>query len=52
MLPYVVIHNEMSLDARMDGLDVDLGRFYALARTWREDCTLVGTTTRSGCGTT
>ena len=45
MLPYVVIHNEMSLDARMDGLDVDMGRFYTLAGTWHEDCTLVGSET-------
>lgn len=45
MLPYVVVHNEMSLDARMDGLDVDMGRFYTLAGTWHEDCTLVGSAT-------
>ena len=45
MLPYVVVHNEMSLDARMDGLDVDMGRFYTLAGTWHEDCTLVGSET-------
>ena len=45
MLPYVVIHNEMSLDARMDGLEVDMGRFYTLAGTWHEDCTLVGSET-------
>ena len=45
MLPHVVIHNEMSLDARMDGLDVDMGRFYTLAGTWHEDCTLVGSET-------
>jgi 2,5-diamino-6-(ribosylamino)-4(3H)-pyrimidinone 5'-phosphate reductase len=45
MLPYVVIHNEMSLDARMDQLDVDMGRFYTLAGTWHEDCTLVGSET-------
>ncbi len=45
MVPRVVVHNEMSLDARMDGLDVDMGRFYALAGTWREDCTLVGSET-------
>jgi len=45
LLPYVVIHNEMSLDARMDGLDVDMGRFYTLAGTWHEDCTLVGSET-------
>jgi len=35
----------MSLDARMDGLEVDMGRFYSLAGTWREDCTLVGSET-------
>jgi 2,5-diamino-6-(ribosylamino)-4(3H)-pyrimidinone 5'-phosphate reductase len=45
MLPHVVIHNEMSLDARMDRLDVDMGRFYTLAGTWHEDCTLVGSET-------
>lgn len=45
MLPHVVVHNEMSLDARMDGLDVDMGRFYTLAGTWHEDCTLVGSET-------
>lgn len=45
MLPRVVVHNEMSLDARLDGLDVDMGRFYALAGTWHEDCTLVGSET-------
>ena len=45
MLPHVVVHNEMSLDARMDGLDVDMGRFYKLAGTWQEDCTLVGSET-------
>ena len=45
MLPHVVIHNEVSLDARMDGLDVDMGRFYTLAGTWHEDCTLVGSET-------
>jgi 2,5-diamino-6-(ribosylamino)-4(3H)-pyrimidinone 5'-phosphate reductase len=45
VLPHVIVHNEMSLDARMDGLDVDMGRFYALAGTWREDCTLVGSET-------
>lgn len=45
MLPHVIVHNEMSLDARLDGLDVDMGRFYTLAGTWHEDCTLVGSET-------
>jgi 2,5-diamino-6-(ribosylamino)-4(3H)-pyrimidinone 5'-phosphate reductase len=45
MLPHVIVHNEMSLDARLDGLDIDMGRFYTLAGTWHEDCTLVGSET-------
>ena len=45
MLTHVIVHNEMSLDARLDGLDVDMGRFYTLAGTWHEDCTLVGSET-------
>jgi 2,5-diamino-6-(ribosylamino)-4(3H)-pyrimidinone 5'-phosphate reductase len=45
VLPHVIVHNEMSLDARMDGLEVDMGRYYALAGRWHEDCTLVGSTT-------
>jgi len=43
--PYVVLHNEVSLDGRFDHLNPDLGRFYALARRWREDATLVGADT-------
>ena len=35
----------MSLDARMDGLHVDIGRVYSVAGTWREDCTLAGSET-------
>jgi 2,5-diamino-6-(ribosylamino)-4(3H)-pyrimidinone 5'-phosphate reductase len=45
MLPHVVIHNEISVDARMDRLNVDMGRFYRLAATWKEDVTLVGADT-------
>jgi 2,5-diamino-6-(ribosylamino)-4(3H)-pyrimidinone 5'-phosphate reductase len=45
MLPRVVVHNEISLDARMDRLNVDMGRFYSLAQTWKEDVTLVGADT-------
>ncbi len=45
MLPHVIVHNEMSLDARMDVLDVDMERFYKLAEAWHEDCTLVGSET-------
>jgi 2,5-diamino-6-(ribosylamino)-4(3H)-pyrimidinone 5'-phosphate reductase len=45
MLPRVVVHNEISVDGRMDRLDVDMGRFYRLAATWKEDVTLVGADT-------
>ncbi len=43
--PYVVVHNEVSLDGRLDHLNPDLGRFYSLARRWHEDATLVGADT-------
>ncbi len=45
MRPRVVIYNEISLDGRMDRLDVDMARFYRLAGTWKEDVTLVGSET-------
>jgi 2,5-diamino-6-(ribosylamino)-4(3H)-pyrimidinone 5'-phosphate reductase len=45
VLPRVIIHNEISLDGRMDRLDVDMERFYGLAATWKEDVTLVGSDT-------
>jgi 2,5-diamino-6-(ribosylamino)-4(3H)-pyrimidinone 5'-phosphate reductase len=45
MLPRVVVHNEISVDGRMDRLDVDMERFYGLAATWKEDVTLVGADT-------
>lgn len=43
--PYVVLHNETSLDGGLDHLNPDLGRFYSLARRWNEDATLVGADT-------
>ncbi|NPV93493.1 MAG: RibD family protein [Firmicutes bacterium] len=45
MLPYVVLHNAVSLDGRTDWLDVDLGLFYGLVQSWNEDATLVGSET-------
>jgi 2,5-diamino-6-(ribosylamino)-4(3H)-pyrimidinone 5'-phosphate reductase len=45
MLPYVVIHNAVSVDGRMDRLDVDLGLYYSLISTWKEDLTLCGSGT-------
>lgn len=43
--PRVVLHLAVSLDGKCTGFQVDVGRFYALAATWREDATLVGTDT-------
>jgi 2,5-diamino-6-(ribosylamino)-4(3H)-pyrimidinone 5'-phosphate reductase len=43
--PHVVIHVAVSLDGATTGFDPDVERFYELARTWREDVTLVGADT-------
>jgi 2,5-diamino-6-(ribosylamino)-4(3H)-pyrimidinone 5'-phosphate reductase len=45
MLPRVVIHNEMSVDGRVEWLDVHMGLYYELAGRWKEDATLVGADT-------
>lgn len=45
MLPYVVIHSAVSVDGRMDRLDVDMGLYYSLLPTWNEDLTLCGSET-------
>jgi 2,5-diamino-6-(ribosylamino)-4(3H)-pyrimidinone 5'-phosphate reductase len=43
--PQVVVHVAVSLDGATTGFEPDVGRFYALARTWREDVTLAGADT-------
>jgi 2,5-diamino-6-(ribosylamino)-4(3H)-pyrimidinone 5'-phosphate reductase len=43
--PHVVVHVAVSLDGATTGFDADVGRYYALARTWREDVTLTGADT-------
>jgi 2,5-diamino-6-(ribosylamino)-4(3H)-pyrimidinone 5'-phosphate reductase len=43
--PHVVVHVAVSVDGATTGFDPDVGRFYALARTWDEDVTLVGADT-------
>jgi 2,5-diamino-6-(ribosylamino)-4(3H)-pyrimidinone 5'-phosphate reductase len=45
MLPYVIIHNAVSVDGRMDRLDVDLELYYSLISIWKEDLTLTGAET-------
>lgn len=53
MLPYVVLHSAVSVDGRMDRLDVDMGLYYSLLSTWNEDLTLCGSETmlQAGLGT-
>jgi 2,5-diamino-6-(ribosylamino)-4(3H)-pyrimidinone 5'-phosphate reductase len=43
--PHVVVHVAVSLDGATTGFEPDVGCFYALARTWREDVTLAGADT-------
>ncbi|HYH33416.1 MAG TPA: dihydrofolate reductase family protein [Pseudonocardia sp.] len=43
--PYVVAHLAVSLDGATTGFAPAVGRFYELARTWREDVTLAGADT-------
>jgi 2,5-diamino-6-(ribosylamino)-4(3H)-pyrimidinone 5'-phosphate reductase len=45
MLPRVVLHNEMSVDGRMDWLTVDMGLYYGLAARWQADAMLSGSNT-------
>ncbi len=45
MLPKIIIHNAVSVDGRMDWISVDLGLFYSLIPTWKEDATLCGSET-------
>lgn len=45
MLPRVVLHVEASLDGRIDFIDPDVGRFYALAARIGEDAILTGADT-------
>jgi 2,5-diamino-6-(ribosylamino)-4(3H)-pyrimidinone 5'-phosphate reductase len=43
--PFVVAHVAVSVEGATTGFEPDLGRFYQLADTWREDLTLVGSDT-------
>jgi 2,5-diamino-6-(ribosylamino)-4(3H)-pyrimidinone 5'-phosphate reductase len=43
--PHVVVHVAVTLDGATTGFEPDVGRFYALARTWMEDVTLAGADT-------
>ena len=45
MIPRIVLHNEVSLDGRMDWITPDLGQYYELAGTWHADAILAGSET-------
>jgi riboflavin biosynthesis pyrimidine reductase len=45
MLPHVVLHNEASVDGRMDWLTVNMGLYYGLAARWKADAMLSGSNT-------
>ncbi|OFW56187.1 MAG: hypothetical protein A2W01_09160 [Candidatus Solincola sediminis] len=42
MLPRVILHNQASLDGRLDWLQADLGLFYGIVSLFEEDATLTG----------
>jgi 2,5-diamino-6-(ribosylamino)-4(3H)-pyrimidinone 5'-phosphate reductase len=45
MLPYVIVHNAISVDGRLDLIQPDLGLYYKIAANFNEDATLVGSGT-------
>jgi 2,5-diamino-6-(ribosylamino)-4(3H)-pyrimidinone 5'-phosphate reductase len=50
--PRVTIYNEISLDARIEGFDQDVGRYYRVRFQWRSDAILMGSTTAQAFGPT
>lgn len=42
MLPRVILHNEVSVDGRIDRFTPNIALFYELASRWKEDATLAG----------
>lgn len=45
MPPTVIIHSAISMDGKLRGFEADLGAFYGLIVTWKEDATLCGADT-------
>ncbi len=45
MYPHVVLYNAVSVDGRITGFDIDLGVYYSIVATWKEDATLAGSET-------
>ncbi|MGD8534203.1 MAG: RibD family protein [Candidatus Aminicenantes bacterium] len=42
MLPRVILHNEVSVDGRIDRFTPNIALFYEVASHWKEDATLAG----------
>jgi len=45
MKPKVIMHNQISIDGKLDGFEVDMGSYYGVAAGFRPDATLVGSGT-------
>jgi 2,5-diamino-6-(ribosylamino)-4(3H)-pyrimidinone 5'-phosphate reductase len=45
MHPRVILHNQVSVDGRIDSIKVDMGLFYGLASEWEADAMLAGSDT-------
>jgi 2,5-diamino-6-(ribosylamino)-4(3H)-pyrimidinone 5'-phosphate reductase len=45
MLPKIILHNAVSADGRLDNFMPDIGLYYSLVATWKEDATLAGSDT-------
>jgi 2,5-diamino-6-(ribosylamino)-4(3H)-pyrimidinone 5'-phosphate reductase len=45
MLPYIILHNVVSLDGRIDGFNPNIGLYYQLASRWQVDAALAGSNT-------
>jgi 2,5-diamino-6-(ribosylamino)-4(3H)-pyrimidinone 5'-phosphate reductase len=45
MLPRVIIHNQVSLDGRIDWFTPDIGLYYEIAARWQADVHLAGSNT-------
>jgi 2,5-diamino-6-(ribosylamino)-4(3H)-pyrimidinone 5'-phosphate reductase len=43
--PRVILHSAVSIDGRIDGFEPDVGTYYELIATWKEDATLCGSGT-------
>lgn len=50
MRPRVVVYNQVSLDGRIVGFDIDVGRYYRRGFRWPSDAILMGSTTATAFG--